>query len=95
MGELGLADREFATAAELDLDSYPSPLRLAPDDFESAVQEAMARHSPRFATIEMILRQSEIQQPLATPLRFNDEALTLLHVAAPVLSSWDSLLGVS
>jgi len=64
------------------------------DRVQAAVQEAMDRHSPRLATIQMILRQADGHPPKITPLTLNCDTLAQFQVAAPVLSAWDSLLEV-
>jgi len=63
-------------------------------DVERATRKAIDRHSPRLATIEMILRQSQEKGGAIDPLHLKDSIGSDIVVAEPVLLMYDTLYAV-
>ncbi len=78
---------------------WVSVLRLlevhAQDEVERAVQVALARGSPRHATIALLLRQASERAVVVAPVASLREELAAVTVAVPELSRYDALHAVA
>ncbi len=80
-------DQEWASVLLLT-EAFPQ------SEVEEATRKALEQHSPRLATIEMILRQSQKHRVTLDPLKLSDPKWSSIRVAEPQLTAWDTLYKV-